>query len=74
LLPVFKLLAWTSVLLFLAFGLSLLKGLFDLVGPFVEDSLEIVDHLLVWLLGVLDVQSVLLVLWWVGIKGDVACK
>lgn len=72
--PVLELLTWTGVLVFLALGLSLLEGLLDLLRPFVEDLLEVGDHVLVWNLGVLDVEGILGVGWVIWSKGDVASK
>lgn len=71
LLPVFKFLTGTSVLVFLALSDSIVKSLLDFLGPLVENPLEVSDHIIIDLLAVVDVEGILGVFGVIGLKYDV---
>jgi hypothetical protein len=74
LLPVFKFLAGASFFVLLFLGLGFFEGLFDLFRPLVEDLFEVTKHVRAEVLGVVDIHSILLMLWWVGFQDDVGSE
>lgn len=70
--PVLDLVAGARFLVVLALGLGLLDGSLDLLRPVVEDALEVVQHLRVQVLGVLDVLYLVVVLAVVLLQDNVA--
>ena len=69
--PEVKLLSWVALVVFLLDFLSSVKGSSDLFAPLVEKFLEIVDHLIGWCLGAVDVLGLIFPLWWVLLEVDV---
>jgi len=70
--PVLDLVAGAGFLVVLALGLGLLDGSLDLLRPVVEDALEVVQHLRVQVLRVLDVLYLVVVLAIVLLQDNVA--
>ena len=70
--PVLDLVAGARLLVLLALRLGLFKGGLDLLRPVVEDTLEVVQHLGVQILGVLDVLDLVVVLAVVLLQNNVA--
>lgn len=69
--PVLDLIARAGLFVLLALAFGLLKGGLDLLGPLVEDALKVLDHLLVDVLGILDVLRLVVPLAVVLIEDDV---
>lgn len=70
--PILNLVARTSLLVLLAFGLGFIEGGLNLLLPIVKEALEVVDHLGINVLGVLNVLDLVVVLAVVLLKQDVA--
>jgi len=70
--PVLDFVSGAGFLVVLSLGLGLLDGSLDLLGPVIEDALEVVQHLRVQVLGVLDVLYLVVVLAVVLLQDNVA--
>jgi len=62
------------VLVFSLLSVSAVKSLLDLSTPLVEDLLKMIDHVVVWVLGGMNVLGVVLILWVEVIKSDVVLE
>jgi len=69
--PVVELLSWVTLIVFLLDFLGSIKAGSNSLAPLVEKFFEIIDHLIRWCLGAVNVFGLILPLCWVFIEVDI---